>query len=96
MNLIGWLPGQQNNKGKILKDIQKIFFSETIDVMKVKLHIHMFDISLIKLVFLLVLLIHFCCYGSLQFSILTRRNIKKIIFVLSHKGYFDFFYIIVS
>ena len=63
LNLIG------NRKAKFAKKYSNIISSEAIREMKLKLYRNVHNISLYKNVFLLLLLMHFGCYGNLHFPL---------------------------
>ena len=74
LNLIGC---HGNIKGKFSKKYSEIFSSEAVRGMKLKLCIHVYDISLyINCVFLLLLHMWFCCYGNLCFHRYIMGKVK--------------------
>ena len=65
-----------NVKGKFSKKYSKIFFSESVRRMKLKLCIHAYD----SLCFLLSLSHYFGCYGNLKFPLTYKTKSGKLQF----------------
>ena len=71
-----------NVKRKFSKKYSKLFFSEAVRWMKLKLCIHAYDISLYKVyVFLLSLSHYFGCYGNLKFPFTYKTKRGKLQFL---------------
>ena len=81
-----------NVKGKFSKKkYSKIFFSEAVRRMKLKLCIHAYDISLYKVcVFLLSLSHYFGCCVNLKFPLTFKTKSGKLQFLPFRWKYFSF------
>ena len=85
-----WLVAMATERLNFQKKYSKIFFSEAIRGMKLKLRIDVFDISLyINYIFLLSLLMWFRCYGNSKFPYTYNGKSGNWHLFLCYCRYFD-------